>query len=168
MPLPSRLSDVTQAHLEQLIGEAEGQHLDFKRELPINWDQEAKKRFMSDVVAFANSGGGDLVFGMDEGPGAVGGSLVPQRFDNVDAEVRRIQEFLLDLADPRLPGTQVSAVPVAVGETRGHSVVVRVPQSWSAPHRSKANSHFYVRDGVRTGNLMCLRFEPCSFARRVK
>lgn len=153
MPLPSRLSDITHVHLEQILGESEGQHLDFKRELPTNWDQEAKKRFMADVVAFANGGGGDLVYGVEEGPGAVAGSLVPQVFDNVDVQIRRVQEFLLDLAEPRLPGVQVVAVPLSVGSVHGHAIIIRVPQSWSAPHRSKANLHFYVRDGVRNRQL---------------
>lgn len=153
MPLPRPLASATQAHLAELVGESEGSHLDFKRELPLLWDYEAKKRFMADVVAFANAGGGDLVFGVQEGPGAVGAGLVPQRFENVDFEVRRVQEFLLDLVEPRLPGTEVIPIPIEHGSEQGHAIVVRVPQSWVGPHRSKVNFHFYVRDGARNRQL---------------
>jgi hypothetical protein len=31
--------------------------------------------------------------------------------------------------------------------------VVRIPQSWAGPHRSKVDSQFYVRDGVRNRQL---------------
>jgi len=65
------------------------------------------------------------------------------------AEIRRLQDFMLHSVEPRIQGAQVQAVPV--GE--GHAVVVRVPQSWAGPHRSRMNFHFYVRDGLRNRQL---------------
>jgi hypothetical protein len=155
MFLPSNLSELNQTHLDQLVaaGATEGSHLDFKRELPTNWDQEAKKRFMADVTAFANAGGGDLVFGVEEDANAQAAAVVPQEFNSVDLEVRRVQDFILELAEPRLPGVQVQAVPVSDGARSGHAVVIRVPESWAGPHRSKVNLHFYVREGLRNRQL---------------
>lgn len=153
--LPANVLQTTQAHLEQLIAAQaqEGPHLDFKRDLPAVWDDRSKVKFMADVTAFANAGGGDIVFGMDENADAQASAIVPQTLASADEEVRRIQDFILNLAEPRLPGTQVHALAVSVGGTSGHAVIVRVPQSWAGPHRSRPNLHFYVRDGLRNRQL---------------
>ena len=155
MLLPQRLLDTTQADLERLMaGKAqEGPHLDYKRELPAAWDDKAKHRLMADVTAFANAGGGDIVYGMDENEDAEAAAIVPQVLASVDEEVRRLQDFMLHLAEPRLPGTQVQAVPVTVGDVSGHAIVIRIPESWAGPHRVKTNQHFFVRDGLRNRQL---------------
>jgi hypothetical protein len=155
MSLPENLQTTTQTHLEQLVIDQvrEGQHLDFKRELPAAWNDAAKHEFLADATAFANSGGGDLIFGVDEDGHAQASALVSQAIANVDQEVRRLQDFLLNLAEPRLPGVRVQAVPVVVAGTNGYVLVVRVPQSWAGPHRVKTNQHFFIRDGLRKRQL---------------
>jgi hypothetical protein len=155
LPLPPKLIDVAQVNLDQLVAESarEGPHLDFKRDLPAAWTNDAKHEFLADVTAFANAGGGDLIFGVDEDGQAQASALAPQPIANPDQEVRRLQDFLLNLVEPRLPGVQIQAVPVTVGTTTGYSVVVRVPQSWAGPHRVKTNQHFFVRDGLRKRQL---------------
>lgn len=155
MTLPTKLTDTTQSDLERLVTTraTEGAHLDFKRQLSTNWDNETKKKFIADVVAFANAGGGDLVFGMDEDGDAAASVVVPQVFDSVDIEVRRLQDFVMDLAEPRLPGVQIHPVAVTIESTTGHCIIIRVPQSWAGPHRSKANGQFYARDGLRNRQL---------------
>lgn len=68
MTLPNDLSSITQAQIEQLVADQtrEGPHLDFKRDLPTAWNDASKHEFFADTTAFANSGGGDLIFGIDE------------------------------------------------------------------------------------------------------
>lgn len=155
MPLPTSLTDTTQAHLEQFLTDQvqEGPHLDFKRDVPTNWDNSAKHEFLADASAFANAGGGDIVYGIAEDGNAQASALVPQVLASVDQEVRRMQDFLLNSIEPRLPGVQVHPVPVDVGGVAGHAVVLRVPQSWAGPHRVKTNQHFYIRDGLRKRQL---------------
>lgn len=155
MSLPANLSDLTASHLEQLVTTraTEGAHMDFKRQVPTNWDYDAKKRFIADVTAFANAAGGDLIFGVDEDDDAQAAAVVPQVFPSVDAEVRRLQDFMLNLVEPRLAGAQVQAVAVTADGMSGHALAVRIPQSWTGPHRSKVDSHFYVRDGLRNRQL---------------
>jgi len=155
MSLPPNLLDTTQADVDRLVADKdrEGPHLDFKRELPATWDDKAKHRFLADATAFANAGGGDILFGVDENNDAEASALVPQVLNGVDSEVRKLQDFLLNLSEPRLLATEVHAVPVTVAGTAGYVVVVRVPQSWAGPHRVKTNQHFFVRDGLRNRQL---------------
>lgn len=155
MTLPNDLLVITQAHIEQLVADQarEGPHLDFKRELPIAWNEAAKHEFLADATAFANSGGGDLVFGVEEDGQAQALAVIPQVIANVDQEIRRLQDFLLNQAEPRLPGVKIHAVQVSVAGTDGHVIVVRIPQSWAGPHRVKTNQHFFVRDGLRKRQL---------------
>lgn len=63
--IPRRLSDLGRDDIEQLIQESvsESRTLDYKEELPGNSDQQ-KKDFLADVSAFANTRGGDLIFGV--------------------------------------------------------------------------------------------------------
>lgn len=151
MTLPARLLDTTQADIDGLIADRvrEGPHIDFKRELPAAWNNDAKHDLLSDATAFANAGGGDLVFGVAQNDEAEADFIVPQTLGNVDVETRRLQDFLLNLAEPRLQAVQVHAVPVNVEGTSGHVVIVRVPQSWVGPHRVTTNQHLYIRDGLR-------------------
>lgn len=149
--LPSNIFEATQTDIRRLIEDRvqEGSHLDFKRDLPTSWDTSAKHELLADVTAFANSGGGDIVYGVNENEAAEASALCPQVCTSVDQEVRRLQDFLLSLAEPRLPGVQVHPVKVTEGDVTGYVLIVRVPQSWAAPHRVKTNQHVYVREGLR-------------------
>ncbi|MBK3780285.1 ATP-binding protein [Paraburkholderia aspalathi] len=140
--------------MEQLIAERvqEGPHVDFKRELPAAWDNSAKHELYADVSAFANTGGGDLLYGMDEDEQGQAASLVPLTL-NADETALRLADFLLNGVEPRMPGVQVQPVPVTVGGVEGFAFVVRAPQSWAGPHRVKSNFKFYIREGNRKREL---------------
>ncbi|WP_072633180.1 AlbA family DNA-binding domain-containing protein [Pandoraea sputorum] len=154
MPLPFKLFEANQADLEQLIAERaqEGPHLDFKRELPSVWDNGARHELLADVSAFANAGGGDLVYGIAENDQGEAATLVPG-IENPDETARRLADFLLNGVEPRMPGVQVHPVPVVLGTGSGHAFVVRVPQSWAGPHRVRTNNKFYIREGNRKREL---------------
>lgn len=151
MNLPHRLIETSEADIRRLITDRvqEGPHLDFKRDLPVAWDSSAKHELLADVTAFANSGGGDIVYGVEENAAAEAFAVCPLKLASVDQEVRRIQDFLLNLSEPRLPSVQVHAVEVTEDSALGYVLLVRVPQSWAAPHRVKTNQHVYVREGLR-------------------
>ena len=104
MSLPANLFSTTQEHLEDLVTSQaqEGPHLEFKRELPPQWTGEAKQEFLADVSAFANSGGGELIYGINEDDNGQAAAIVPLVF-NSDNEFRRLQDFLLYSVEPRLP-----------------------------------------------------------------
>lgn len=155
MHLPADFLSISQSHLEALIADKdeEGPHLEFKRDIPQNWGNSEKNEFAADASAFANAGGGDLIFGIDEDSQGRASSLVPQALGNADQAAIRIQDILLGQTEPRLPGTRVRTIPVSVGGVDGHAVVVRIPPSWQSPHRVKTNQHFYVRDGMKKRQL---------------
>ena len=149
MSLPRDLSTATEAHIQSLITDLviEGTYIDFKRELPGRNDA-GKHEFLADVSAFANSSGGDLVYGLEEDGAGQANNVVAQ-IGNPDQEARRLQDILLNGVQPRIPGIQVQ--PVAV--TDGFVLIVRVPQSWAGPHRVNTNQHFFTRENGRKRQL---------------
>ena len=149
MPLPENIQDAVEADLLQLIAdrEAEGPHLEFKREPPRS-DNQGRHEFVADVSAMGNSGGGDIVLGIDEDAEGCAAAIVPF-IGSADQEARRMLDVLANSVEPRLPGLQVHPVSV----TGGSVFVVRVPQSWAGPHRVKTNQHFFIREGARKRQL---------------
>lgn len=149
MTLPRDLTTTTEAHLIALVAAqvSEGTYMDIKRELP-RLDGGGRHEFLADVSAFANSSGGDLIFGIDEDGEGRAAAIVPQP-GNLDEEARRLQDVLMNGIEPRVPGLQVQPVPVA----GGFVLVVRVPQSWAGPHRVKTNQHFFIRENGRKRQL---------------
>jgi predicted HTH transcriptional regulator len=88
--LLAKLVHTEQKHLEQLITDeaAEGLHLEFKEEFPGNWPDAVKKEVLADISAFANAGGGDLVYGIAEAEGSTyADRIVPQQIADLDGEL---------------------------------------------------------------------------------
>ena len=104
MALPRTLQQTTADDIEALVRDAEmeGAHLDIKRELPAR-DNAAKGELVGDVTAFANAGGGDIVYGVDEDGEGRAARVVPQA-GNPDETTRWFQDVLLSSVEPRIPG----------------------------------------------------------------
>ena len=147
--LARQINEITESDLSTLISNKVGEShtLDFKRDTP-GHDSAARHEFCADVCAFANTSGGDLLFGMDEDDDGIARSIVPST-SNPDDEQLRLQDLALNGLEPRVTGIHVRAIPV----TGGHALIVRVPKSWSGPHRVKTNQHFFLREGVRKRQL---------------
>lgn len=115
----------------------EGRNLDFKRELPGSSDKD-KMELCADVSSFANSGGGYLLFGVDETGGAA--SAVPGLPGvDVDAAILRLEQILTAGIDPPVPGIASRRIPTADGQS---VIAVHVPRSWRAPHLVKHGGSF--------------------------
>ena len=141
--IPKLLQLVEEADLLALVSNQveEGVQLDFKRDLPKD-DHEGRKAFYSDICAFANTSGGDLVYGMEEEEG-VASKLVSQALPtSADGYVLKLTSSIRDRIEPVLQGVQIHPVPLSEG---GHAVVVRVRRSSSGIHRYKTDGQFYVR-----------------------
>lgn len=149
MTLPRDLNAATEADVQRLIAlqVSEGTYLDLKRELP-RGGEGGRHEFLADVSAFANSSGGDLLYGLDEDGEGRASAIVPLE-GNADVEARRLQDMLMNGVEPRIPGAQVQAIAV----NGGFVLAVRVPQSWAGPHRVKTNQHFFIRENGRKRQL---------------
>ncbi|MFZ4699281.1 MAG: helix-turn-helix domain-containing protein [Candidatus Methylumidiphilus sp.] len=148
--IPAKLDDATVEHINRLKKEgiSESKTLEFKRDVP-GRDNSAKHEFLSDVCALANAAGGDIIFGIDENNEGEATEIVGQAV-NPDDECLRLQDVVLHGLEPKLTGVHAHAIKVEEGK---YVFILRVPQSWTPPHRVKTNQHFFIREGRRKRQL---------------
>lgn len=108
---------------------AESTTLEFKAALPDKSDRGVFE-FLKDVCAMANSGGGDIVYGLSEVDG-VATAVQPISDETEDKALLRLGQMLDAGIEPRLSGTRYRTVPM----DGGYLLIVRVQQSLSGPHR---------------------------------
>ena len=65
------------------------------------------------MCAFANSGGGDIVFGIAEQPQGIAGEILPIADDQVDQDIRSLENSVFSTIQPR---PLVDIVPVNNGQ----------------------------------------------------
>ncbi len=128
----------------------ESRTLDYKRELP-GGDEREKVNFLKLVSAFANTAGGDIVYGVIEEQDEQGKNTgLPKKAiglsGNLDEAERRMHDLLQSSVSPRIPGLQFQKIP---DFEKGPVLVVRVPASWMGPHMviKDAWGRFYARGG---------------------
>lgn len=138
---------MTENDLQSLLDNSvvESKLLEYKKELNISRDQE-KKEFLADISSFANSIGGQIIFGVTEDsetgkPKEITGIEV----QNVDQEILRMQNLINSGLEPRLIGVEIESVSLSNAK---HAFVVSIPNSWNSPHRVifGNHGHFYIRD----------------------
>ncbi|MFK4446459.1 hypothetical protein ABH944_006652 [Caballeronia udeis] len=142
----ARLDAATEQDIENLIdhGVRESRTLDYKRDWPT--DRDSRIAVAQDVCAFANTVGGDLVFGIDDKKTGIATKVSPIHVENIDKELLALTSFLRDSLEPRVTGGLIAhAVPIALG---GYVIILRVAASPSAPHRVTKDNHFYARTSV--------------------
>ena len=147
--IDKQLNDITADDLENLRANAvaEGRTLDYKRDLPGNGTDD-KKEFLRDVVSFANTQGGDLIFGIEEDKGqGIPKEIIGCDIQGVDELNLKWQNQFRDGIDPPLMNTQIRFVPLDSGQ---HVVILRIPESWQKPHRVKfkTTATFYARNAA--------------------
>ncbi|MBN2560399.1 MAG: ATP-binding protein [Phycisphaerae bacterium] len=132
--IPKRFDQIVFADVQSLVdnGVPEGRTLEYKRELPGGSDDD-KREFLADVSAFANAGGGDIVYGVAEKTAEKGkpDKIVGLPGLEADKEKLRLEDILRNGLDPRVVGIQVDAFDDGKGL---HVLVLRVPRSWNSPH----------------------------------
>jgi len=145
--LPPNIENLSEEHLFQLAknGVRESRILEFKSSLNIGSDSQ-RKEFLADVSSFANSGGGDIVYGIEESNGVASEVCGITGFDQ-DSEYLRIEEIIRNGIEPRIVGLQLNSVILKSGNT---ALVVRIPSSFNSPHMVtfKGSSKFFSRNSV--------------------
>ncbi len=125
------LEQLTAEHVNTLVGESvpEGQTVEFKQTLAANkgrtdpWleggesiGKHARDDVLKEIVAFANSGGGNLVLGIVESKDhprrAAGINPLPRCHELVE----RFRLMARDCIDPQLPSLEVWGVPCSGGD----------------------------------------------------
>jgi len=145
--IPKALEDISFRDIEALLDSRvpEGKTMEYKRELPHEGDSK-KIPFLAEVSAFANTIGGDMVFGIEEKEG-VPVSIKGIEAADMDAENLRLSSAVLNGIEPRIPQISIKGVKRPDGL---QILILRVGKSWAAPHRVsyKDHSKFYGRNSA--------------------
>ena len=125
------LTSIAEEHLQHLVEERipESKGIEYKQSIQFVTDDQ-KRELLSDLTAFANTDGGDVVFGIAEADGSAG-ELVGLKNLNADDAIGKIENLLRDFVQPRIIGVQMKVVALGSGT---HALIVRIPRSFSAPH----------------------------------
>jgi hypothetical protein len=131
---------------------SERRTLEYKQELPSQSD-EAKREFLSDVASFANSGGGDILYGIaderDTNGQPTGRPSAVEGVEGINetADQLRLENLIRDGVAPRISGIQTKCI---CGMGKGAVMLVRIPRSWAAPHMVvfKNLSRFFARNSA--------------------
>lgn len=131
------VGDLCAEDVEQLLasGRPESVTLEYKRDLPTG-NTEARKEFLADISAMANTQGGVILFGVDEERDADGPTGIPKSDPygvaeaNADKLTQQILQRIQGGLNPELTSVKVQALTV-----QGKMIVaIGVPRSLYAPH----------------------------------
>jgi len=147
MGLNKPIDGITKADLDELISNQipESTTREYKESLPLDKPEE-KKEFVRDVCAFANTHGGDIIYGVREDKGkGIPKELCGIPLENPDRWRQCIENLIGDGTSPKIYGVQIGN-PVAIGNERV-VVVIRIPRSFHAPHMvvCGGDDRFYYR-----------------------
>lgn len=142
--LNKNLEHIDLKDLETLVNNsvAEGKTIEYKRSLPEDSDKD-KKEFLADVSSFANTSGGDLIYGVIEDNGiAIKIEGIPG--SNADEEIRKYDELIRYGIEPRI---QFEIHKVKMND-KNIVLIIRINKSWIGPHRVIFRGHdkFYARN----------------------
>ncbi len=137
------LADVVEADILQLIldGAIETKYVEFKEALPEDSDS-SKAKFLSNVVSFANTSGGVILFGIAQNGEGIASGIAGIESSNTDQDFQRLMHIVQTGIEPRIPTPEIKEIPVS-----GKKVyVLKIDQSFNRPHRLKQNQKFYGRN----------------------
>ena len=141
--IPKPIDEISVADIKSLIENhvSEGRQIEYKLTLP-DQTYDQRKEFLADVSSFANSEGGDLIFGVREN-GGVPTEIAAITLQNLDEEILRFENLIRDGISPR-----VALRIHPINQDEGFLVVIRITRSWNKPHRVIYRGHdkFYSRN----------------------
>jgi hypothetical protein len=154
MPIDRPLKDVTEADLQALISASvsEGKSIEFKREINLA-DDPAKRKFFASVASFANTAGGDIVFGMEAKDG-VATAICPLDSFNPDTDTIRLRDLIRAHIEPKVYGFDFQAIPLKDG---GCALVLRIPRTWVGAHMVIYGQQRRKGDGGKVALAQALR-----------
>ena len=143
------LDAITFQDIDDLVqaGQGEFTNLEFKADFP-SANEQGKSELAKDLTAFANTDGGDIVYGVQQDK--AGGALTPYKVcgverNRVDAFIQRLTQIARDRCYPPLSDYDPPK-SVDIPNTADRClVVVRVRPSLVGPHSSELRLPVYVR-----------------------
>jgi Schlafen, AlbA_2 len=146
------IDSITKEDIDALVSNevCENRTLDYKETLPGNSDGE-KYEFLADVSSFANSSGGDILYGVREKREEGRQTGIPEAAVGLngitaDTAIQRLDAIMRDGIAPRIGNVQIVSVP---GFENAPILLVRIPKSWLSPHMIvKRESRFYSRNNA--------------------
>lgn len=142
--IPREINLITIEDLVALIseGRTEDRTIEYKSDLPSNIDSEKIPKLLKPVCSFANTDGGDLIYGIraEQGkPVELNGIGI----EDIDQTKLSLEHIFKNGIEPQIRGIHIKEISIADGK---FVLTVRVPKSWTAPHRVKNNARFYARN----------------------
>ena len=154
--------DIDAACIERVIKDAwqESDILEFKKTLPSKsgddpWiknggkiGERAKREILAEIIAFSNAYGGWLIIGIGESATKPASAKELNPIPNCVELAERLSLQCRDCIEPQIQLIEIAGVPT---ETDGSGVVViYVPKSRLAPHRSRLTKECYFRHADRS------------------
>jgi hypothetical protein len=144
-----KFEDITLADIQLLIdmGVAESKTIEYKRDIPVSGDK-GSVGLLREITAFANTSGGDLIYGMDAKDGIPVEAIGCE--SGIDEHFRlRIENLCRDGVKPKLVSPRIAFLRLE-GDPSRVVIIIRVELSWSGPHRVDAGGHtqFYGRNSA--------------------
>lgn len=123
--------------------------LDFKRELPTSSGKD-KHEFLKDICSMANSGGGNILYGISEKDGCAD-QIFPITAEIADAAKRRLGQIADAGIEPRLVGFHLQHIDVP----GGYVLLANIPPQFGGPYRMQleGKSAFYMRNNTHSTEL---------------
>ena len=122
--------------------EKESTYLDYKESAALQNDEKSKTKISKDVSAFANAGGGVIIYGMRED------GHVPVKIDDGLDPKEISKEWLEQVIGSRIQrkidGVRIDQIAIESEKVNRVIYVVHIPQSMRAPHQAW-DKKFYKR-----------------------
>jgi len=134
------IGDITKADIDSLIESRipESKTIEYKETLPGPTDGD-KKEFLADISSFANSSGGDVIYGIKAAVNRDGKKsgeperVVPIEGATADEAKLKIENLIRTGLEPRI-SVHVKEITGYCDDGTGFIILVRVPQSIASPH----------------------------------
>ncbi len=134
-------------YCKEVLSSVEKQHFDYKTKHDSrnpNLNESDKKNLAKAISGFANTGGGVLLWGVNEGP-----PPTLQAITGVETFLKRLLDLAGQATDPRVQGIDGEWLPSKADPTAGYAALL-IPESQLPPHRvilklKEVQHHYYVR-----------------------
>lgn len=113
--------------------------LEFKAAIDLS-DDKNQIELCRDIVAFANTEGGRIIYGLSENEGVA--TSIKGIEGNIDNFKQIIQQILLSKVEPNLSACNIYTVKCSEKYGKKNCIVIDINKSWNAPHAVKIHDKY--------------------------